>query len=202
MNHGKVYKIVVCILTLLPGIILSKALSNPKSVNANLRAFLLDKDDWKVQPPRPEVYLPIYVSSAFFLVCAVVLMIKTWGSDPNSVPGKFENPLRNLNVIILAVILTTTSLQLALPAALVPGLLFPHFGLGLGQTVILVTILLWNCEVRRYCRRKAVAWLGEVLGETGTQGEQLAGVGGWMVEVVELEQRVGIGGRVGVEMEG
>ena len=180
MNHSKVYTVLGrTIMGLNVANFVTRALFNPTAVDGNLQAFLTNEDDWKSKQPSPQVYFPIYVVSAFFLVCAVILMIRAWktGSSSN-VPGKFQNPLRNLNMIILLVILATTSLQLTMSDHLIPGLLFPRFGLGLGQTVILVTFMLWNCEVRLYCRRKVTARMEQLLGDNTVQ--PLEGVGGWM----------------------
>ena len=119
MNHGNVYKILRWFLWVFFVVwFLTKTLLDPKSVNANLRSFLLDEKDWDKKQPKKSFYLPILGGSIFLLLSAIVVIIKTWRSSPNTLPGKYKNPLRNLNVIIAMVILVFTLLLLVLPDSL------------------------------------------------------------------------------------
>ena len=134
MNHELVYTILGWFVFITnTGYFVAKAFLDPISLNSNLRAFLMDEDDWEERRPAPGIFLPILGSSIFFLFSTVVMktwkLWKTWTTAPSTIAGKFKNPLRNLNVIIVMVILVFTVLQLS-PHQGPAGLLFPRFTLG------------------------------------------------------------------------
>ena len=185
MNHELVYKISVFLMLLInvgywvvrgdltpTSVQLFSGLFQPgytSSTHVILRAYLTS-DDWRASKLPIRYLVGVLILLVLLIIAIIVVRLKT--KPPSTSPAsKFKNPFKNLNVIIVAVILVYTLLQVfAWGFWTSSSFLFPRFSLGFPPTLILASFLLANPEARTHALRR-VRRLSPWTAKTGTEGQ-------------------------------
>ena len=128
-----------------------EAILGPGAVGPGHHSFLVGGG--RLQLPRLAVLGPVAVTVSILLILTWLVKLKkpqVQGTD-----GKFKNPLRNMNVVIIIVILSFTLLQLlSYYLKPIPNLIFPHEPQGFDMTAMMVIFLFNNKEAKQHVLQK------------------------------------------------
>ena len=129
---------------------------DPSTVHWRLQAFLIDQDDWELENMTPLLVLGILL--LVFTISLALLVVRCRNKTQHAAvttAGKFRNPLKNLNLVILVIISSYLSFKLLCHRyTLLPSFLFSHFNIGLIPTSMLLAFLLGNSAARSFAAKR------------------------------------------------
>ena len=171
MDHEKMFK-ATCLLIItdtatflsVKGILFHRILTassipvimNPSTFHWRHRAFLIDQDNWEVLEVPPLLLQGVLLVVVTISLSLLVVRCRTATQQVTiTSSGKFRNPLKNLNLVILVIICSYSIFQLLCHRySLLPSLLFSHFPLGLIPTTMLLAFLLGNPAARSFAAKR------------------------------------------------
>ena len=125
----------------------------PGSVAPGHHLFLVGREDVEEEVPRLAVLLPIAVTVSAMIILTIAIKVKK--PPAQGTQGKFQNPLKNMNMVIVIVILFLTFLQvMSYYIKPIPLLIFPREPQGLDMVVMMAIFLFSNKQARQHARRK------------------------------------------------
>ena len=171
MDHEKIFKATFLLMTIgttaflsVKGVLVHRKLTStsvsvildPSTVHWRLQAFLTDQDGWDLLEVPAVLVLGVLLLVFTISLSLLVVHCKTKTKHATVTNGgKFRNPLKNLNLVILVILSSYLSFQLLCQRFhLLSSLLFSHFNLGLIPTVILLAFLLGNSTARSFAAKR------------------------------------------------
>ena len=104
------------------------------------------------------VLFPILATVVTIVAATLLVKFRTLGHGSNAQTGKFQNPFKNLNLIIAMVILAFALLHILTFYIELPcDLLFPKMPCGFDMVAMCTMFMLFNSEAREHALRKCRA---------------------------------------------